>query len=240
MKTKLLVALSFLALSALSLQAQTENNRYIEVTGTSEIEIVPDEIHYIIDIKEYFAEEFDGKSKPEEYKTKITIDQIEQNLKYALRKAGIQENAIRVQEIGDYWREQGHDFLIAKSCDITLTDFKQIDDLLKRLDTRGVKMMRIGELKNKDMQTYRQKGKIEALRAAQAKATYLVEALGQKLGRVIRIVEPQENARFSPYFNAQSNVRSSAVDSFDNFRTIKLNYSMSAQFEILNRIEEKK
>ena len=44
-------------------QAATDEGRYIEVTGTSEVEIVPDEIHYIIEIKEYFAEEFDGKSK---------------------------------------------------------------------------------------------------------------------------------------------------------------------------------
>ena len=36
-------------------QAATDEGRYIEVTGTSEVEIVPDEIHYIIEIKEYFA-----------------------------------------------------------------------------------------------------------------------------------------------------------------------------------------
>ena len=37
--------------------------RYIEVTGTSEIEVVPDRIHYVIEIREYFEEEFDGVSK---------------------------------------------------------------------------------------------------------------------------------------------------------------------------------
>ena len=40
------------------------------------------------------------------------------------------------------------------------------------------------------MQVYRQQGKIEALKAAQKKAEYLVEALGKRLGDVIRIVEP--------------------------------------------------
>lgn len=234
MKTTLLLVLSFITLAATPMHAQKENDRYIEVTGTSEIEIVPDEIHYIIEIKEYFAEEFDGKSKPEEYKTKVSISQIEHNLRYALRKAGIPEDAIRVQEIGDYWRERGHDFLIAKIFDITLTDFKQIDNILKRVDTKGIKTMHLGELKNKDMQAYREKGKIEALKAAKNKASYLVASLNKKLGNVIRIVEPQESNGFSPYFNVQSNVRSSAVDSFDNFRTIKLNYSMTARFEIIN------
>ena len=45
MKFKVLLAVLVL-MSALSLKAQT-NGRYIEVTGTSEIEIVPDKIHYI-------------------------------------------------------------------------------------------------------------------------------------------------------------------------------------------------
>lgn len=59
----------------LTAQAQDVNERYVEVTGTSEIEIVPDKIHYIIEIREYFKEEFDGKSKPEEYHTKLPLSQ---------------------------------------------------------------------------------------------------------------------------------------------------------------------
>ena len=54
-----------------------EQFRYIEVTGTSEVEIIPDEIHFVIGIKEYFEEEFDGKSKPEDYRTKVRIETIE-------------------------------------------------------------------------------------------------------------------------------------------------------------------
>ena len=58
MKTRLSVFIISL-LVTLSLQAQT-NERYIEVTGTSEMEIVPDKIHYLIEIREFFKEEFDG------------------------------------------------------------------------------------------------------------------------------------------------------------------------------------
>ena len=62
-----ILLLSMLMLVTLSLQAQTSEH-YIEVTGTSEIEIMPDKIHYIIEIREYFEEEFDGKSKPSVHK----------------------------------------------------------------------------------------------------------------------------------------------------------------------------
>lgn len=225
-----LFALIINTLSVLSLQAQT-NERYIEVTGTSEIEIVPDKIHYLIEIREYFEEEFDGKSKPEEYRTKVPLSEIEQRLKEALANAGIPQNAIRTQEIGDYWRQQGQDFLVSKKFDITLTNFNQINEIIQLIDTKGIHTMRIGELENKDIRTYHQKGKIEALKAAQKKATYLVEALGKKLGDVIRIVEKDSENAF-PF--AQSNVLSSDAASFDSFRTIKKNYSMLVRFEIID------
>ena len=229
MKTRLF-AFAIGLLAVLSLQAQT-NERYIEVTGVSEIEIVPDKIHYLIEIREYFEEEFDGKSKPEEYRTKVPLSEIEQGLREALAQAGIPQNAIRTQEIGDYWRQQGQDFLVSKKFDITLTDFNQINEIIRRIDTKGIHTMRIGELENKDMIAYRQKGKIEALKAAQQKAVYLVEALGKKLGNVIRIVE-EGSGNASPF--AQSNVLSSNAASFDNFRTIKKNYSMQVRFEIID------
>lgn len=230
MRTKLLLGV-LVWFAACTLQAQEVNDRYIEVTGTSEIEIVPDKIHYLIEIREYFEEEFDGKSKSEEYRTKVPLGQIEQQLWKVLIDVGIPKEAVRTQEVGDYWRRQGQDFLVSKKYDITLTDFKQIDEIVKRIDTRGVNTMRIGELENKDMLVYHQKGKIEALKAAQRKAAYLVEALGKKLGEVIRIVE-DGNAGMSSFFSAQSNVRASDAVSFDGFRTIKKYYSMQVRFEI--------
>ena len=65
MKRILIVAAASLMmlLPSASLKAQNTYNcnsnqyRYIEVTGTSEVEIVPDEIHFVIGIKEYFEED---------------------------------------------------------------------------------------------------------------------------------------------------------------------------------------
>ena len=222
MKTRFLLFAVFLLVCSTAFSQEADNAKYIEVTGTSEITLVPDEIHYLIEIKEYWEEEFDGMS----------LIGIERNLRAALRKIGIPEDAIRTQEVGDYWRERGFEFLVSKRFDITLTDFSQIDEILKVIDMKGISYMRIGELKNKDMQVYRQQGKIEALKAAQKKAGYLVEALGKRLGDVIRIVEPQESAGYPRYFAAQSNVSSSQSEAYDAFRTIKLNYSMLVRFEI--------
>lgn len=226
---KMKVLLSLLTLLGTFVSYAQTNDRYIEVTGTSEIEIVPDKIHYLIEIREYFVEEFDGKSKPEEYRTKVPLSEIEQGVRKALAEAAVPQDAIRTEEVGDYWRQQGQDFLIAKRLDVTLTDFNQINEIVKRIDTRGVNTMRIGELENKDMLAYHQKGKIEALKAAQRKAAYLVEALGKKLGGVLRIVEEGSGNSFSL---SQSNVMSSDAASFESFRTIKKKYSMLVRFAV--------
>lgn len=59
-------------------------------------------------------------------------------------------------------------FLISKQFDITLTDFKQIDEIIKHIDTKGINTMRIGELENKDMLAYHQKEN-RSTKAAQRK-----------------------------------------------------------------------
>lgn len=220
----------------LAISAQEDNNsRYIEVTGSSETEIIPDEIHFMITIKEYWQEDFEKKSKPEDYQTKVPVNEIEHNLMSALKQAGIAPSDIQTKEVGDYWRERGKDFLISKTFDIKLQNPDQINRIIQTVNTKGIQSMNIGELKNKDLQEYRKQGKIEALKAARQKADYLVAAMGQKLGNVLRIVEPEERS-FS-YFQPQSAMSNVAIPSYDsnpeNFRTIKLRYQMTARFEIL-------
>ena len=220
----------------LAISAQEDNNsRYIEVTGSSETEIIPDEIHFMITIKEYWQEEFEKKSKPEDYQTKVPVNEIEHNLMSALKQAGIAPSDIQTKEVGDYWRESGKDFPISKTFDIKLQNPDQINRIIQTVNTKGIQSMNIGELKNKDLQEYRKQGKIEALKAARQKADYLVAAMGQKLGNVLRIVEPEERS-FS-YFQPQSAMSNVAIPSYDsnpeNFRTIKLRYQMTARFEIL-------
>ena len=79
---------------------------------------------------------------------------------------------------------------------------------------------------------YRKQGKSEALKAAREKASYLVEAMGQQLGEVIRIIEPADNniSRYLP-FEAQSNVSMGAAAT-EQYRVIKLRYEMMARFAI--------
>lgn len=221
-----------------------EKFRYIEVTGTSEVEIVPDEIHFVIGIKEYFEEEFDGVSKPEDYKTKVRIETIESQMRDALHSIGITDNDIRTQEVGDYWRERGMDFLIGKNLDITLHDFTMIDSIISVIDTRGVSSMRIGDMSHKDILKYHEQGKKDAVLAARHKAEYMAEALGEKLGPVLSIVEHGggtdyytvvQNSKMrmdGAAFGSEAAMAAPAASASDAFRTIKYTYSVTCRFAL--------
>ena len=219
-----------------------EKFRYIEVTGTSEVEIIPDEIHFVIGIKEYFEEEFDGVSKPEEYRTKVRIEDIESQMREALHSIGITDNDIRTQDVGDYWRERGLDFLIGKNLDITLHDFTMIDRIISVIDTKGVSSMRIGEMTHKDILKYHEQGKKDALLAARDKAEYMAEALGEKIGKVLSIVEHGGGTdHYTVVQNSKLRMDSAAFGSAeaapaasasDAFRTIKYTYSVTCRFAL--------
>ena len=56
MKTRFLLFAVFLLVCSTAFSQDSDNAKYIEVTGTSEITLVPDEIHYLIEIKEYWEE----------------------------------------------------------------------------------------------------------------------------------------------------------------------------------------
>ena len=150
---KRIALLSVLLLSALfsvyAQQTQPAPQRFIEVTGSSEISIEPDEILFIIRIQEYWREEFEKKTKEEDYRTKIPIAYIEKDLLARLQRIGVKQEDITVQEVGDYWRQRGKDFLIGKQLQIRITDLKTIDAITRSINTNGVTYMGIGELKNK-------------------------------------------------------------------------------------------
>ncbi|MGM0622080.1 MAG: SIMPL domain-containing protein, partial [Bacteroidota bacterium] len=83
MKHLLFITILFFSLSVLAQNA--DENRFIEVRGTAEMEVQPDEMMLSITIQEYFEEEFQKNKEPEDYKTKVPLAKIEDGLIKSLR-----------------------------------------------------------------------------------------------------------------------------------------------------------
>lgn len=217
--------------------------RYIEVTGSSELEVDPDEIILSIYIREYWEEEFDRRSKPEDYRTKVPLERIETRVTQALIAAGVRQEDISVQDVGESLRERGRDFLMGKQYQVRVYDFATVNRILRAGNLRGVESFQIAELKNKDIARYREKGKILALQAAREKAQYLLEAAGKRLGDILFIIEPDENGAFQPVQYLESNLTmlSSAEGERglqgENTVKIKLHYRMRVRFQIADYLQ---
>ncbi len=235
MKKTLILLLFALMLAPVVSYADEKPN--IEVTGSAEMEVIADEIILAVGFSEYFEEEYQEGKKYEDYKTKVPMEKIEPLVLKQLKELGIKNDQITLQDGGNSWQQRGKNFLKRKELHISIKDFKQVDVLMTKLDVRGLDRVSIHELKNKKLQEYRKQVKINALKAAQEKAKYLVESLDKKLGSVLTIVEQNyQTPNYGGVYRLQSNtvLRKAEMDSeYDNFRKIQLRYEVKAKFEIL-------
>ena len=231
MKIKLLLYLCLILIGS-SITAQ--ESKFIEVTGSAEMLIEPDEFIFIIEIEEYLEDEFDEDKDFKHYKNKVNINEIEEQIFRDLDDLGIKSENITTTQVGNYWRSTSNGFLVSKKLELSLTDFKQMNKIINILDRRGIVYMRIGELKNKNLVKFRKEVKKQALLAAKEKAKYLLETIDKKLGDIISITEKSSNNYFWGPSIATSNtiMNSSNNPETENDKKIKLRFEIEAKFEI--------
>lgn len=232
MKNFLLLILLATSLTTFAQQHNSEL-RTIEVKGSAEMEVEPDEIVLIIGIQEYWEEEFEKNKEPEDYKTKVPLAIIEDDVVKKLRKAGIKKESVKVRNVGNYWRQQGKEFLFSKQLEVELSDFSKINDLIDLLDAKGIRNLNIGELRHSEIEDFKNQVKIEALKNARKKANVLVESVGEELGEVITITEISSGF-VRPMHGGVMLARSAelAPERIDQIQNIKLEYQVQATFRI--------
>lgn len=206
--------------------------RYIEVRGMAETEIEADEMTLFITIQEYWEEEFEKRKDPEDYKTKVPLARIEDSVIQSIRKADIDMEEIRVGSIGNYWREQGKEFLFSKQLEIKITDFAKVNQLVSLLDSRGIKSMNIGNYDHSDMDAIEKKVKVDALTDAREKAQLMLESLGEELGEVLSVSEIS-NGYVRP-LKAETRMFAAdmSMESIDQVKKITVSYQVDVRFRI--------
>ena len=226
MKT-ILIAITFLSFSAFG-QINEGNRRTIEVKGSSEIEITPDEIFVAITLKEYKK----GNSK-------VSLDQLEAGLVKAVRKLDIQEEKLRVQNVYGYnwnWRKKRpDDFLGSKTFILEVSDLKKMNNLVQMLDPEGLNNMNVQSYSHSEIEKHRKEVKIGAMMAAKEKATYLLESVDEQLGKLVEVQEidygyQPQMARMRS--NVALEMDTSGYQSDLNFQKITLRAEMRVVFEI--------
>ncbi len=217
--------------------AQTELNPlnstpYIEVTGEGEMEIIPDEIYLQFTLKE----RYDGR-------TKINIEDLEKKLRQKLRAKGITNDQLYLADADAAYvkiKRKKKDVLASKEYIIEASgtdELAKVWDVLDEVDAPNAYIKRVDHSK---IEEFKKEVKIKAIKNAKEKASYLLEAVDQEVGKALFIQEretyqPEFNPRATMLYNASyKEMKDEAVEQEPeiSFKKIKLSYKVFARFAI--------
>lgn len=227
---KLLMLAAFLTLTIAAFAQTVDMRRKIEVTGNAEQEITPDILYVSISLREYM----DGKNK-------VDITQLERQLQKAVTEAGVPREDFTINNVSAYnqvvQKKKNPDFLASKQYRIKLHDLNSINTILSKVDDKGIQSTGIDSYDYSKIDQLRRELKIKALLAAREKATYMLSAIGEKVGGAIDIQDIDNEPLAQPVYRTmmlKSAVADEAAPQSDiDFKKIKLNYQVRAVFEIL-------
>lgn len=209
----------------------------IEVTGSSEMEVVPDELYFNISLREYYNDEKNQKDK-------VVITTLEKQLIKAVADAGLPKESLVISGVGGYQnyvdkKKKPATFLEGKQYELKIDKADKLDVILSKVESRGVQYANIARVDHSKKEEFKKQVKINALKAAKEKATYLLESINQKLGEALSIQELEEGAAYPvPMYKAAMRTfagaeSADAVQESDlSYQKIKITYKMQAAFEI--------
>jgi uncharacterized protein YggE len=227
--------LALVALSSLNASAQqVDLRKKITVSGTAETEITPDIIYINISLKEYLK---DGNSKK-----KVDITTLETQLFNAVQKAGIAKENLMINNLSSWnyqtTKKKDPDFLASKQYRLKVSDLNKFNLILEAIDAKGIASTNIESYDYSKIDVLKKELKVKALLAAKEKATYMVEALGDKLGSVLDIQDLGDNnggmmvpQYRNTYMKAEMAMDASQAPEID-FKKIKLSFTVNTVFEI--------
>jgi uncharacterized protein len=208
----------------------------IEVNGSAEQEVLPDEIFVNITLREYF--------KDKDNKNKIDIMVLEKQLQKAVDDAGIPKENFTIGAMNGYrewWgKKKPTTFLESKSYILKVPNLYKIDGIIARVDDKGVASTNIDRYEFSKIEQLRKEIKIKALQAAKAKAQYLLEGIGEQLGEAIDIIEIDNGYQNPQPIYSNMMMRTAAApqmadampESTIDVQKIKVRYEIKAVFKI--------
>ena len=236
---KQLLTMAFLLTTILTFgqtnTTKAEEQPYIEVTGTSEKEVVPDEIYIGIIIREKYVN-----------KVKVTIEEQEEKLNNAVKSLGIALTNLYLSDANaDYVkiRWQKKDLLTKKDYTLKVSTATTVGQVFIELEKLEITDAFISRVNHSKIDSLRKEVKILAIKAAKDKADYLLTAIGEQTGKPLIITENQqtiirEDFARMPARNANSivstigGVSSNYGDNEIQFQKIKLTSSIYVKFSI--------
>ena len=208
----------------------------ISVSGSSETEVVPDEIYVQVDLREYNKKNGD----------KIDINTIKNNFLAACKSMGLTDKDVTVQSYQgydqNYWylrknKKQNPDMKASITYWVKVDNVSKLDQLVEKMDDEATQNFFIAKAEYSKMDELKKDMKIAAIKAAKEKAVYLSEAIGEHIDGAITINDPMEidNTPRPYYANAMMKVAAdneSAPALNVDFKKLKVRFEVNVVFSL--------
>jgi uncharacterized protein YggE len=245
MKMKTIKSVFLLCLMVLvinSTYAQTvanegETKPFIEVNGTAEKEVIPDEIYITIVIKERLVN-----------REKLTVETQENNLKTSLKAIGIDLMNLAVADASaDYvkitW--QTKDVISKKEYLLKVSNATILAKVFEQLGTLEINDAYVKRVSHSKLDSLKKEVRIAAIKSAKEKADYLLTAIGEQTGKALVVKEINASSyqnELSRNYNVNSKMSSANYLNVDfsesspkneiQFQKIKITATLYTKFEI--------
>jgi uncharacterized protein YggE len=202
---------------------EKDTRPFIEVIGTAEKEVMPDRIYIAITLTEKSTNDKDD-----------SIQKQEENLRKGLAETGVDLKELflsdAVSEITTYKkRETG--IKLSREYTLIVKNADEVKKVFKKLSDMNIKEAIISKTESSEIEKYRKEVRIAAIKVAKEKATYLLQAIGEELGKPLEIKELDLNSfRFS---NTSSNmIIKDNVNVETNFEKILVRFSYYIKYSV--------
>ena len=217
---------------------QTDARRFIEVIGYAEVEIIPNEIIFTVELAD--------KKMGKEF---IQLSSIERNLFEIINELNIDSSRISIVDTHNRrfnYKRKKDEIVRSKEYEIHFSTIGEVDEFAERLEAVEIERGGITRIGHSDFLLIEEGLKVEAIRNAKDRALKLAEAIGEKMGGLIEASELYESGFREYMLNVYSNFntyasiasRGELSPSYGtkpdvDFRKVKLSTTIRTKFEIV-------
>ena len=159
--------------TTLPVMAQSVEENYVQVNGSAEVEVVPNEFYLTI-----VLDESDTKGRQE-------IELQRRQMISALKSLGIDtEKQLTMENLSSSYFRRGTSLAVAKY-QLQLSTSEQVVAVYDKLGDMGISDITISRVSHTDIDKYKSQCRKEAMVNAKQVATELAEAVGQSVGSCI-------------------------------------------------------
>lgn len=234
MKYSFILTLSLFFTTLVNGQVMNPFPKTIQVNGSAEMEIIPDQVYVHVLLKEY---EKKGQGK-------VNIEKIRDHFLKQYKAIGMHDSLISIVSYdgnqGDWmWKKKKRkeELYASVTYRIKFSGSKQMDELVNRMDDDATQSFQVVGTSHSKLQQFRKELKIDAVKSAKEKAMYLAQAIGENIGEAVTIDEPHEF--YQPYAGVSNKMRDAAmsVEAAEalpdvDFMKIRLKYDVRAVFSL--------